>query len=369
MSQKSVVIHAENCRGRGAQTIALKLLEQLHHFPQFDFQCLVPKLAEYDSESFNPKLAEFEQLDLPSHAKLILIGARRNQLAYRLFEHAFGRPEQPTALHIVLGDLPRRLDNQILFLQQAHLVKPHVLPNVGRSLKFKVLRKLFQRNLPWVKHVVVQTHHMKRCLLASYPSLSSSQVHVFHHSSLLCSMKATSSLEQSRGAKIAFYPTSAHRHKNLQLVRKMHDWLQGKAPSFRLALTLEPGEVPFLDNIPWIDFVGHLSMVECRDFYEKADCLFFPSRLESYGLPLIEASHFDVPIACSNLDYATELCGKDAQYFDPDSPDQAIQALERAFVSGPPTKKLDIGSWQEFLALLLHLHTPLTPTGSISTGS
>ncbi len=344
MSLKSVVIHAENCRGLGARSIVTKLLEQLHHFPQFDFQCLVPELVE------------FKQLPLPAHAKLILAGASRKQLILRLLEYFLGRPKQPDAFHIVLGDLPHRIDDQVLFVQQAHLVKPQVLASVGRSFKFKVMRKIFDRNVSRVKHIVVQTHHMKRCLLASYPSLTSRQVHVFRHDSTLCSMSATSPPQKGNG-KLAFYPASAYPHKNLKLVRKMHDCLQGEMPSFRLALTIAPDEVPFLQHIPWIDFVGQLSMAECRDYYEKSDCLFFPSRLESYGLPLIEALHFNVPIACSNLDYATEICGKDAQYFDPESPSQALQSLERAFASGPPAKKPDVGSWQELLALLLQLHT------------
>ncbi|NOY40516.1 MAG: glycosyltransferase family 4 protein [Planctomycetes bacterium] len=344
MSLKSVIIHAENCRGLGARSIVVKLLEQLHHFPQFDFQCLVPELAE------------FEQIPLPAHAKLLLAGTSPRQLARRLIEYSLVRPKQPDAFHIVLGDLPHRIDDQVLFLQQAHLIKPQVLPSVGRSLKFKVMRKIFDRNVSRVKHVVVQTNHMKRCVLASYPSLLSRQVHVFRHGSVLCSLNATS--PQPKGdCKIAFYPALAYPHKNLKLVRKMHDYLEGKTPPFRLALTIAPDEVPFLRHIPWIDFVGQLSMAECRDYYEKSDCLFFPSRLESYGLPLIEALHFNVPIACSNLDYATELCGKDAQYFDPESPSQALQSLERAFASGPPAKKPEEGSWQELLALLLHLHT------------
>jgi glycosyltransferase involved in cell wall biosynthesis len=44
-----------------------------------------------------------------------------------------------------------------------------------------------------------------------------------------------------------------------------------------------------------------LSDDDVRSLYQMADALFFPSRQEGYGLPLIEAALHGVPVFCSDI--------------------------------------------------------------------
>ena len=45
-----------------------------------------------------------------------------------------------------------------------------------------------------------------------------------------------------------------------------------------------------------------------NQIYKIADFLIFPSLNESLGLPLIEASFYNLPIISSNLDYVFDVC-------------------------------------------------------------
>jgi glycosyltransferase involved in cell wall biosynthesis len=54
------------------------------------------------------------------------------------------------------------------------------------------------------------------------------------------------------------------------------------------------------------------------DFYRIADALFFPSREEGFGIPLIEAAFSHLPAFCADIPPLRKLGLNDAQFFSPD---------------------------------------------------
>lgn len=61
---------------------------------------------------------------------------------------------------------------------------------------------------------------------------------------------------------------------------------------------------------PEVDFKGWISREEILKLYNSVDCIVFPSKLETWGLPLSEAKAFDKPILAANLPYAIETIGE-----------------------------------------------------------
>ncbi|OKP98167.1 glycosyltransferase [Paenibacillus sp. P46E] len=59
-----------------------------------------------------------------------------------------------------------------------------------------------------------------------------------------------------------------------------------------------------VDNL--IDFVGDLSYEEVLEYFRKSRLVVFPSYIETFGLPLVEAASFKKPIIASDLEYARE---------------------------------------------------------------
>src|SRR5690349_11282836 len=74
-------------------------------------------------------------------------------------------------------------------------------------------------------------------------------------------------------------------------------------------------------DLPNVRFVGFLSHAELEREYARADALVFPSKLESWGLPLSEFRSFGKPILAADLPYAHETLAGYAQsaFFDPAS--------------------------------------------------
>jgi len=75
-----------------------------------------------------------------------------------------------------------------------------------------------------------------------------------------------------------------------------------------------------------VHFLGRVDHASLPDFYVGASGFVFPSRLESFGQPLVEAMASGVPVASSSLPVCREICGDAALYFDPtDTADMAAQ--------------------------------------------
>lgn len=57
-------------------------------------------------------------------------------------------------------------------------------------------------------------------------------------------------------------------------------------------------------------FLGNLTFLEMVYMYRNTDLVIFPSYIETFGLPLIEASSFGIPILCADEEYSREVIGK-----------------------------------------------------------
>lgn len=74
--------------------------------------------------------------------------------------------------------------------------------------------------------------------------------------------------------------------------------------------------------------IGNKAHDEIVEFYQKTDALIYPSTLESYGLPLLEAAAFNLPIIASELDYVRDIVSP-VETFDPFSPKSIARAVKR----------------------------------------
>lgn len=76
-------------------------------------------------------------------------------------------------------------------------------------------------------------------------------------------------------------------------------------------------------------FWGKVDRNELLKLYNSTDCLVFPSKLETWGLPLSEAKAFKKPILAANLPYAKETVGvyDKVSFFDSNSPKELAQLI------------------------------------------
>ena len=78
-----------------------------------------------------------------------------------------------------------------------------------------------------------------------------------------------------------------------------------------------------------VRFLGWVSPAELEGLYAAASCFVFPSLLEGFGLPVLEAMARGLPVACSGNGALGEVAGEAALRFDPRSEASIAAAVER----------------------------------------
>ena len=71
-----------------------------------------------------------------------------------------------------------------------------------------------------------------------------------------------------------------------------------------------------------VRFIGRQTQDEMRSQYSQASAVVFPSKLETWGLPITEAKHQQIPLLVADLPYAHETVGTYdlVSFFPADSP-------------------------------------------------
>lgn len=104
-----------------------------------------------------------------------------------------------------------------------------------------------------------------------------------------------------------------------------------------------------------VEFLGNLDQVALKREYRLATVFVFPSTVETFGNPLVEAMACGAPIACSNTAAMPEVAGEAAEYFDPFDPEEMAQVVEnllnnegrRKELSGLGSERSKMFSWEE----------------------
>ena len=79
----------------------------------------------------------------------------------------------------------------------------------------------------------------------------------------------------------------------------------------------------------YVKILGYLSDKDLANTYQKASLFVMPSLYEGFGLPLLEAMSFGVPVVTSNLSSMPEIVGNAAVLADPYSVDSIKEGIKK----------------------------------------
>jgi glycosyltransferase involved in cell wall biosynthesis len=75
-------------------------------------------------------------------------------------------------------------------------------------------------------------------------------------------------------------------------------------------------------------FENFVTEKELSNLYKQALCFVFPSLIEGFGMPLLEAFISNCPVICTDIPVFKEVAGDAAIYFEPGKEDDLAMALE-----------------------------------------
>lgn len=144
-----------------------------------------------------------------------------------------------------------------------------------------------------------------------------------------------------------FLPASLERHKNIPVLieclahvgdPKLQVWIAGGSdtdPAYgselrRLAASPRvAGRVRFLGPVPYQEILG---------YYRGAVALVFPSLIETFGHPLLEAMLAGTPILAADIPSFREVAGDAASYFPPQDPVRLAHLVDELSRDEPQTR-------------------------------
>ena len=161
----------------------------------------------------------------------------------------------------------------------------------------------------------------------------------------------------------ASYPRS---FKNFEVVCEACRRL-GSRPDYQVYLTLKGDENPYsrylyrkFADLKQIKWLGILPREELFRRYRESDCMIFPSKLETWGLPVSEYRMTGKPVILADLPYAHETIGEygKACFFNCRDAEQLARIMRRVmkgtyvFSRHPAPEKPDAENWTELCHLI-----------------
>jgi glycosyltransferase involved in cell wall biosynthesis len=243
----------------------------------------------------------------------------------------------------------KKLPHLILWHHDLAWITPRYLPELHDGYPWDLLRS----NWGDSTHVVVSK--LRRDELADLMKIPSGMIHIIPNGVdaerfYKLETHTQTLLEQTHvldAAPILLLPVRVTPRKNIELALHTLAELKKQFPDAALVVTgpLGPhngnnvkyfemlislraqlkldGSVHFLAELN----DGFLPDEVIADFYRIADALFFPSREEGFGIPLIEAAFSHLPAFCADIPPLRELGLDDAVYFSPEADPATVAAL------------------------------------------
>lgn len=170
------------------------------------------------------------------------------------------------------------------------------------------------------------------------------------------------------------YVAIADCHKNIETLCKATEILENEIGpgKFRVSLTIDGSENSYAAWIvrKWgelasLDFIGYQSREGVDSLYRQSDCLVFPSRIETWGLPISEFKSSGKPMLLADLPYAHEASAGSPKvaFFNPEDP-TSLAAVMGSLAQGNSDllqpengSELDgrtAASWEELFDALLN---------------
>ena len=137
------------------------------------------------------------------------------------------------------------------------------------------------------------------------------------------------------------YVGNAYPHKNLERLLAVFKKLRNEGVDAQLVLVGKidyfyerlKGEAEKLGLLEKGDavFYGYATEAELAELYRRARAYVFPSLLEGFGLPPLEAMRYGTPVAAADSSCLPEVLGDAALYFNPEDVDAMADVMRRIF--------------------------------------
>lgn len=259
--------------------------------------------------------------------KVFSILKNRKFWAFTAFAEHISK-DKPDVLFMPIQIYPFWKKNSIKTVVVVHDVAFLLFPRHFTFFKCKLLKFHTKRAIMFSDHIIVPSNATKKDILRFYevnPSKISVVYHGFNRNLLKTARKDDSRvLELTKGAPYALFVGSLQPRKNIDHLIGAFEKLKNNQKELKLVLCGGKGWMSegILSRISQssqkadIILAGDVSDDLLSSFYKNALFFVFPSLYEGFGLPVLEAMSFGLPVVCAKNSSISEIAGDAALYFD-----------------------------------------------------
>lgn len=189
------------------------------------------------------------------------------------------------------------------------------------------------------KKAISVSQYAKELMTFGFPRKLGGKISVVHHGTR---MAEPDPLQNTAPDAYVLAVSDIYIQKNYHTLLHAHAMLVKRMPELRLliagreidsvyARTLRnlSRELGIEENVV---FKGHVETDELMALYRNCGVFVFPSHVETFGNPLLEAMAVGAPIACSNAAAMPEVLGDTGVYFDPRDKSDMADKIEKLLV-------------------------------------
>lgn len=221
-----------------------------------------------------------------------------------------------------------------------HGLEFRYMPECYRPQERFLLRLNTLLSLLWAQRIIVPSESSKQDLMKFY-RVNSEKITVIPHGVTLPA--ATPSPKKDDTFNILFIGRLERRKNVVRMVKAFDLFLDDLAEETQKKVTLTLAGKPGFGYEELIEAVGasaHKERIRLpgyvdderkRELFSSADVFLFPSRSEGFGLPILEAMSYGVPVIGSELASFEEVAGEAALLIDPSDTEGMAAALTRLF--------------------------------------
>jgi glycosyltransferase involved in cell wall biosynthesis len=259
------------------------------------------------------------------------------------------------------------------FNQTAIVFSPDILsPVFAKGKKVSVVHDTFFWDNPehyqalWLKYYlyflekglqnngeIITITHFSKMRLHQLPPFKSTPMKVVYQASGLSENSAHPNLEANTQPRYFLHVGVLEKRKNLGTLITAFDGLTKMAgyEDLRLVLVGQRGPRETLDDYDHlvelvtslgltdkVDFTGYVSQDQLASYFQNALGYVFPSANEGFGLPVLEAFSFGLPVIISRQGALMEVAGEAALILEKNDSEALLQAM-KLLVDDPDLRK------------------------------
>ena len=185
-------------------------------------------------------------------------------------------------------------------------------------------------------HVIVPSDYWREELIKMY-KLNPDKITVTYEGvSPAFFKKPVTAHSLAPAASYIIYTGNLYPHKNIPVLIEAVNLLKGQ-----VSLVVVCARSVFeerLPNSPYVKFLGRVSDDDLINLYQKSVAFVFPSLIEGFGLPGLEAMAAGTPVIAADASCLPEVYGDAALYFNPHQPNDLAQKI-KSVLTNPDLRK------------------------------